>query len=305
MEKEILFGICADVHHSADWGQNAWRMKRFVDEANEREADFIVQLGDFAMPDAMGRELLDEWEKFEGPRYHVLGNHETETASKEEVMSFLGMPSKYYSFDIGNYHFIVLDSNYEFKNGEYVDYDHSRYGFHECYIPPEELRWLASDLKSTDKRCFIFLHAACEVGDWRVVNLHAFRGVLWAENERVGYNKVTMVFSGHDHADALRFKGGIYYMLVNSMSLKYIGSPCTDFSSRREDVLRDYGELKHVIPYRDPLYAFVRLKPNGLIQIIGKQSEYDGNSPKELHWEHYASPEIRYREVWMNGLGEL
>jgi hypothetical protein len=47
------------------------------------------------------------------------------------------------------------------------------------------------------------------------------------------------------------------------------------------------------------------LKENGLIQIIGKQSEYDGNSPLELHWEHYASPEISYREVWMNGIGEL
>jgi len=70
-------------------------------------------------------------------------------------------------------------------------------------------------------------------------------------------------------------------------------------------VEKDYGELKYVIPYKEPLYAFVRLKPNGLIQIIGKQSEYVGNSPMELHWEHYASPQISYRELWMNGYGEL
>jgi len=38
---------------------------------------------------------------------------------------------------------------------------------------------------------------------------------------------------------------------------------------------------------------------------MGKQSEYDGYSPMELHWEHYASPQISYREVWMNGHGEL
>ena len=305
MEKEILFGICADVHHSEDWGKHAWRMERFTKEANERGADFIVQLGDFTTGGEMGRELLAEWEKFKGPRYHVLGNHETELMSKEEMMAFLGMEKKYYSFDAGNYHFIVLDTNYSYENGEYRDYDHKRGGFNGCYIPPEQLRWLAADLRATDKRCFIFMHAAAEVGDWRVTNLHAFRGVLWAENERVGYNKVTMVFSGHDHADALRFKGGIYYMLVNSMSLKFIGASCTEHSSHRDDVLSSYGELKYVIPYRDPLYAFVRLKPNGLIQIIGKQSEYDGNSPKELHWEHYASPEIQYRELWMNGYGEL
>ena len=95
MEKEILFGICADVHQSEDWGKHAWRMERFTKEANERGADFIVQLGDFTTGGEMGRELLAEWEKFKGPRYHVLGNHETELMSKEEMMAFLGMEKKY------------------------------------------------------------------------------------------------------------------------------------------------------------------------------------------------------------------
>jgi hypothetical protein len=114
-----------------------------------------------------------------------------------------------------------------------------------------------------------------------------------------------MVLSGHDHADAYRFKDGIHYYVVNSMSHKFIGSLYTEYSSCAKAVAADYGEAKWLIPYKDPLYAFVRLKANGLIQIIGKQSEYDGNSPMELHWEHYASPEISYREVWMNGIGEL
>ena len=302
MKKDILFGICADVHHS-EYCDERWRVEKFVSEATERGADFIIQLGDFASYNEQGREAADIFNSFKGPCYHVLGNHETERCDKASVMQMLGQAEKYYSFDAGNYHFVVLDTNYEQVGEEYLDYNCRLSS--DCIIPPEQLSWLEADLAATDKRCFLFMHATCEVGDWRIRNIHEFGGVLWRTNERAGYNKVTMVFSGHDHADAYRFKGGIHYMIVNSMSHKYIGDLCTKQSAHAPDVEKEYGELKNVIPYKDPLYAFVRLKANGLIQIIGKQSEYVGNSPTELHWEHYASPQISYRELWMNGHGEL
>lgn len=307
MGKDILFGICADVHQK-EGADASGRMRAFVDEANVRQADFIIQLGDFVLPDAPGQKLLDEWNRFNGPRYHVLGNHDTEHGGKKEVMEFQGQKEKYYSFDVGDYHFIVLDTNYMKTGNEYIDYGKDNYhkDFFNCYIPSFELEWLAKDLDSTDKRCFIFTHATLALGDWTIYNIHEFMDVLWRANEKAGYNKVTMCFSGHDHADAYLFKGGIHYLLVNSMSHKYVGRKYALESSHSEQVKEDYnGYLRSVIPYKDPLYAFVRLKKNGLIQIIGKQSEYVGNSPMELHWEHYASPQIAYREVWMNGIGEL
>lgn len=306
MSKEVLFGICADVHHKTGKDET-WRMKAFVDEANARKADFIIQLGDFILPDDSGKEMMDVWNTFQGAKYHVLGNHDTERGGKTRMMEFQGQKEKYYSFDVGDYHFIVLDTNYAKVGDEYVDYDKNNYrrDFFNCYIPPFQLEWLKKDIDATDKRCFVFTHATLEVGDWRVYNIHEFREILWRANEKAGYNKVTMVFSGHDHADEYRFKGGIHYLIVNSMSHKYIGDIYPKFSNNAQRVQDDYGSLKNVIPYKDPLYAFVRLKENGLIQIIGKQSEYVGNSPLELHWEHYASPQISYRELWMNGHSEL
>jgi predicted phosphodiesterase len=116
MAKELLFGICADVHHTESKNE-AWRVKKFVEEANERKADFIIQLGDFILPDASGRALLDEWDKFNGDKYHVLGNHDSEHGGKEQVMQFQGQKAKYYSFDAGDYHSIVLDTNYAKNSG--------------------------------------------------------------------------------------------------------------------------------------------------------------------------------------------
>ena len=122
MKKDIIFGICADVHQNCNRDVND-KMKKFIDEANERKADFIIQLGDFALPDDGGKELLDVWNQFEGAKYHVLGNHDTEHYGKKKSMEFLGMKDKYYSFDCGNYHFIVLDTNYSKIGAEYIDYD--------------------------------------------------------------------------------------------------------------------------------------------------------------------------------------
>ena len=302
MGKDILFGVCADIHHGTLGVDEQWRIERFVKEAEERKADFIIQLGDLSAFPQKAQEAVAIFNSFSGPSYHVLGNHETERSDKETIMEILGMRGKYYSFDVGDYHFVVLDTNYEKVGDAYTDFDRS---FSDCYISASQLEWLKADIAATEKRCFLFMHATCEVGDWRIQNLHQFREVLWRANEKAGYNKVTMVLSGHDHSDAYRFKGGIHYYVVNSMSHKFIGSMYTDHSSHADAVEADYGKNKWLIPYKEPLYAFVRLKANGLIQIIGKQSEYDGNSPVELHWEHYASPEISYREVWMNGIGEL
>ena len=306
MKDEILFGICADVHHGAD-SDNRWRLSKFVDEAKERNADFIIQLGDFTLPNEQGAELLEVWNRFEGPKYHVLGNHDTEHAGKEAMMKFLGMPSKYYSFDMGDYHFIVLDTNFSKIGDQYVDYSVDNYhkDFFNCYIPTEQLEWMEADIASTNKRCFLFTHATLLQGQWSIYNIHQFEDIIFRINQKAGFNKVTMCFSGHDHADEYLFKGGVHYLLMNSMSHRYIGPLYTEFASSAPDVEKDYGELKFVVPYKDPLYAFVRLKKSGFVQIIGKQSEYVGNSPFELHWPHSCAPQISYRELWMNGYGEL
>lgn len=307
MNKEFVFGICADVHQGL-WGvDETWRMEKFVNEARQRNADFIIQLGDFVCPDELGRRLLNVWNSFEGGKYHVLGNHDTELGGKQLIMDFQGQKEKYYSFDRGDFHFVVLDTNYTKIGTEYLDYnndDHHGENF-SCYIPPEQLEWLEEDLNKTDKRSFIFTHATLALGEWTIYNNGAFMNVLWRVNQKAGYNKVSMCFSGHDHSDGYLFKGNVHYVMVNSMSKKIIGMDYISQASSAAYMKENYENPSHVIPYKDPLYMFVKIKENGLVQMFGKQSEYTGVSPKEAHWDHFASPEIAYREVWINGIGEL
>ena len=52
--------------------------------------------------------------------------HETfsDKYSKEEFVAGFGMPGRYYSFDKGDFHFIVLDGNNLFDEGKYIPYQY-------------------------------------------------------------------------------------------------------------------------------------------------------------------------------------
>ncbi len=75
------------------------RLESFMTEVDERKPDFILQLGDFCFPKKENAAFLNLWNQYTGLKYHVLGNHDMDISSKEVIMDFLGMPSRYYSFD--------------------------------------------------------------------------------------------------------------------------------------------------------------------------------------------------------------
>lgn len=107
----LRFGIITDLHQDI-MHDAVERVTAFVDAMIAAKADFIVQLGDFCIPLERNRAFLAAWNRFPGPRRHVLGNHDMDGGMKrEEAVAFLGMPSRYYAFDAGGVRFVVLDGN--------------------------------------------------------------------------------------------------------------------------------------------------------------------------------------------------
>ena len=154
---EVVFGVIADVHQDLTPDATE-RLAEFIDAANSREVDFIIQLGDFCFPKETNGEFLLTWKQFKGRRYHVLGNHDHDTCDKKTTRQFWmgmnenssldmfnSMPADYYSFEAGDYHFVVLDCNYLKLGDEYVAYDNSNYFQHpeaRTYVNPEQIEWL-------------------------------------------------------------------------------------------------------------------------------------------------------------------
>ena len=106
----VKFAIVSDLH-APDIPDGLQRMQAVVDAANREKVDFIIQLGDFIRLDSLSRPYREVWDQFKGEKFHVLGNHDLDKYTKEEFVEGFGMPGRYYSFDKGEFHFIVLDGN--------------------------------------------------------------------------------------------------------------------------------------------------------------------------------------------------
>jgi len=92
--KPIRFGIVSDVHYadrvvpdnsSRYYNESLDKMSECVDLMNKQGVDFLIELGDFKdqgdpPEEAETLTFLDsiekEYRRLNGPRYHVLGNHD-------------------------------------------------------------------------------------------------------------------------------------------------------------------------------------------------------------------------------------
>lgn len=217
----ISFGIIADLHyadketwHNRHYRDSYEKLTRCIETFNELKPSFIIELGDFIDANEKDIEIgylkkIDGvYRKFNSDRYYILGNHDLAVLSKEEFLSITGSGMKYYSFEYGSYHFVVLDGNYN-KDGS--DYNAGNFDWTETYIHAPQQEWLKKDLKKAhDKTVFVFVHQTLhdETDVYGVKNALEVRSIL----EEAG--NVRAVFQGHNHQGDYKLISGIHYVTL-------------------------------------------------------------------------------------------
>ncbi len=291
--KRVCFGLFADVHKDIMHDADA-RLQVFINHMQMKDVDFILQLGDLCQPRSSNRLFMEIWESFPKARYHVLGNHDTDGGfTREQVLEYWSMPARFYSFDVGTYHFIVLDGNDE-REGRPPGYPH--------YIAADQVDWLYADLASTERPTILFSHQSLEdmeTPEQGVENGAAVRTVLENVNRLAGWQQVVACFSGHNHMDSHRCIAGIHYVQINSMSNYWLGEEYQEIRYGKA-IDKDFPWIKYTAPYEQPLYALVTLSGDGDIEIEGMRSNFVGSSPWQLGYPHWAlqdqiTPKIRNR----------
>ncbi len=271
--EKLQIGIVADVHQDIIHDGYA-RLRFFMDDMKKRNPDFIIQMGDFSLPRPQNQPFLDVWNEFEGPAYHVLGNHDMRDFgfTREQTMAWWQMKERYYSFDHGSFHFIVLDGN-DKNPGEWQGYDR--------YIGITQKEWLKNDLRQTSKPTVVFVHQSLEA-DGGIANGAEIRNILEQARNSAGQPKVIACLCGHHHTDYVKDINGIPYIQINSMSYKWVGGK---FQKQRfaAHVEQAYPAVKNTCPYKDPLYTVLTLDGNsGKMHLEGRATSFIAPTPTDI-----------------------
>jgi predicted phosphodiesterase len=270
---KLRIGICGDIHLDL-MPDGERRLKAFMDEMELVKPDFIIQLGDFCSPHAKNTRYVEMFNGFNGPSFHVIGNHDTDYGfSHQQVVDFLEMPGIYYSFDVKGFHFVVLNGN------ERPEGDTSRWPSH---ISKEQLNWLEKDLLSTSLPVIVFCHQGLDVNVSGAVQYSSrVRVVFERVNQAAGFEKVQVVFSGHHHQDYHNIINSIHYVQINSMSYYWMGSQYRRFRFTPE-VDQQFPLVKDTAPYQDPIWAVLNIYDNGEYELAGRTTNFISPSPAEM-----------------------
>ena len=271
-EKVFRLGIISDVHQDVIHDASD-RLKVFLAEAEKREADAIIELGDFCVPKPENRAFADLFEAFPRPKYHVIGNHEMDGRfTREQVVAFHKMPGRYYTMDLGPVMGIVLDGN---------DRPEDHKSGYPSHLADDQLAWLESELAKAGKTVFIFSHQSLERPNC-IRSQEKARAIIAAARHADGTRKVAACLNGHFHLDHAREIDGIPYIHINSASYYWVGA---DYRRQRygEEIHRAHPSLANTVPYRDPLFTFLDIDPAaGTFSLSARATSWVGESPREM-----------------------
>lgn len=220
--------------------------------------DFVVHTGDLVADGNdtslwpvffdIERELLRHTAFFPS-----LGNHERNSA---DYYDYFLVATPYYSFDWGNGHFIVLNSDI----GNAASSDKAKEVFWT-----EQTRWLEEDLAANQKADFRFVVAHhppfTAVAKRQGNNPHMTALVPMFEKYRV-----TAAFFGHDHNYQHYLKNGIHYIVTGGG-----GAPLYDVDKPAEGITLKVVSTEH----------FVTVKVDGKIARV-QATAVDGRTLDEI-----------------------
>jgi alkaline phosphatase len=226
-----------------------------LEQFKQTNVDFVVELGDFVdRAKDVETELRylatieREFARCGTDRHYVLGNHCVDTLTKSEFLSHCGLrkteKNAFYSFDAGEFHFVVLDACFR-KDG--VSYGRQNYAWTDTNIPTPQQEWLRKDLAATNRPTIAFVHQRLDVSNkFGVKNGSDVRKIL--DESR----KVLAVFQGHNHTNDHKKIGDVNYVTLAAM-------------------VEGAASGKH------SAYSVLECYPEGVLRIDGFVSQKDWN----------------------------
>jgi len=291
LDGAVRIGLISDLHHDLMHDGEA-RMNAFLERMASFEAHGLIQLGDFAYPNAGNRSVIAPFSEASAASLHVIGNHDMDAGhTRQQCLDVWGMSGPYYARDVHGLRILVLDANDPDSPGHQ--------GGYPAYVGPTQVEWLASQLDEHEGPFLVASHQPL-AGAWTVDNGKELQALLSHHAD-----KVALCVNGHTHLDRILRVGKVNYLHVNSASYQWVGASY-EHESYSTEIHDAHPWIGHTCPYRDPVFSALTFEPaSGTITIEGCESAWVGPSPAELgvelrpsliHGEHVA-PRTRSRRI--------
>lgn len=240
------------------------RLRHFVHAVRRfPNIDLAVQMGDFCHPTKDAVDYVKLFNDLPCRKLHVLGNHDMDYCDKLTAMRFLGMSTRYGVYDVGDFRFIVLDLNHLKDGDKVIPYAYGNYYStpRTSYIDQEQLDWLDRQLRVSTRPIILISHQPlgfAEPGKPLPPEQLEVLQVISAASKANPDGKVAACIFGHRHVDRLEYYEGIPCLCINSASYFW-----------------DAG----MYPYTKPLYAFIKITPEGHMYVSGVEGGFAKTPP--------------------------
>ena len=271
----LYFCVFADYHRFSAYPIGDEGLAEIMKNAAAHGVQFAIHLGDLCHDANLYADFLAQYNEnpYNLPVYHCIGNHEIEgNTPLREVREKYSMPANYYYEDFNGFRLIVLDTNYyinEYGKTVHMPPGHST-PTGTYHLGEKQVEWLQDAIDLSPYPCLLFSHASLELPNG-CKDAVAVRQMIKKANE-MHPGRVLMCLNGHHHRNNVAVHDGVVFFDVNAVynghwqSTKHNGYP--------EDFANSARMAANVCMHNDPLHAFVRVTPQGEIDIEGMETTY-------------------------------
>ena len=230
---EFSFGVVADVQYAdkdpagrRDYRASLDKLAACVAAIEKEKPAFLIQLGDLVDGGLANVDrILPVFQRFSGPKYHVLGNHDL-GAGRGAVLQRLGLARGYYNFAVKDWHFIVLDGMQVSAADAAGKQEYERL---RAAGAPNAQEWNGGLGREQHEWLHHRLHDATAVGDRAVVFCHfpvlaaasSPQHLLWDHQEVLalfaGEPATVAYIAGHDHRGGYAESGGVHFVTIKGL----------------------------------------------------------------------------------------
>ncbi|MFZ2193124.1 MAG: metallophosphoesterase [Candidatus Moraniibacteriota bacterium] len=153
--------------------------------------------------------------KLQAKRGYVFGNHDLRDLTKEELRAILGMADNHSYFDLGDWRFVLMDTNFK-KDGSDLGPNY----YIEGFVSEAEFNWLKIAL-DTERPTILFSHHTSrpdELDGNLISNDKNLSQGLELHNFLKQYNNLVLVASGHEPGYKFQNVDGINYIINGNLA---------------------------------------------------------------------------------------